>query len=102
MDIQPGTTVALEITAIPRRVAAVKTLQRLCAKDPAVSRAHRKMKADRPSLSEWIRGGKLWHHQMKSKPAAKLEKGRTFTVRATVDVLRDLETVKNCVKITQK
>lgn len=102
MDIEPGTTIALEITALPRRAASVKTLRRLCAKDPDVARVHRKMKADRPSWTEWIRGGHMWHHQMKSQPAAKLEPGRVFTIRATLDVLRDLETVKSCIKVTPR
>ena len=102
MDIKPGTTIALEITARPPRAAALKTLRRICAKDPDVRRAHDKYKADRPSWEEWIRGGHMWHHQMKSKPAAKIELGKTFTIRASVDVIRDLESVKDCVKVTPK
>jgi hypothetical protein len=102
MDIKPGTTIALEITAIPRRTASVKTLRRLCAKDPAIMRAHKKYRANRPSWEEWIRGGYLWHHQMKSQPAATIERGSVFTIRATVDVLRDLASIKGCVKVTPK
>ena len=100
MDIKPGSTIKIEITAAPRRAAALKTLQRVCAKDPDVARAHRHRKSKRPSWKEWIRGGKYWHHQMKSKPAAHIAPGKVFCVRATVDVIRDLASVGDCVKIS--
>ena len=67
---------------------------------PAVARAQRTRKANRPSWQEWIRGGKFWHHQMKSRPAVKLEPGQVYTVRASVDVIRDLESVRSFVKLT--
>ena len=100
MDATPGTTLSIEITGTPRRAAARKTLYRICAKDPAIAKAHRKQKGHRPSWTDWIRGGRFWHHQMKSKPAASLEPGKVYSVRASVDVMRDLESVKDCVKVT--
>jgi len=102
MDIPPGATVAVEIVKPPRRAAARKTLSRLCQKDPAIRRQHRRIKDKRPSRREWIRGGRYWHHQMRSKPVAELAPGRTYTIRATVDVLRELESVRDCVNITVK
>ncbi len=102
MDIEPGATVSIEITAIPRSAAALKTLNRVCAKDAAVAKVHRLMKEKRPSWQDWIRGGKYWHHQMKTKPAAKLATGKVYTVHASLDVLRDLGSVKNCVKVTKQ
>jgi len=99
MDIVPGAPVSIEIIATPRRVAARKTLARVCAKDPATAKRHRAQKAKRPSWQEWIRGGKFWHHQMKTRAAASLEPGSKYTVRATVDVMRDLESVKEFVKV---
>lgn len=102
MDIAPGTDVLIEITATPRRASAQKTLYRICQKDPAFARQHRRRKATRPSWQDWIRGGKFWHHQMKSRPPARVEPGRTYTVRASVDVIRDLESVGDCVKVSAK
>lgn len=102
MDITPGATVAIEITAPPRREAARKTLYRLCQKDPAIARQHRRQKSKRPSQRDWIRGGRYWHHQMRSKPIAKLEPGRTYTIRATLDVIRDLESVADYVNVVVK
>lgn len=99
MDIVPGAPLSIEVIAAPTRVAARKTLERICAKDPAVAKQQRLQKAKRPSWQDWIRGGKFWHHQMKSKPAASLEPGSKYVVRATVDVMRDLQSVKQFVKI---
>jgi len=100
MDITPGAIVSIEITANPRSAAVLKTLQRVCAKDAATSKKHRTMKNKRPSWQDWIRGGRFWHHQMKTKPAATIERGKVYTVRASVDVIRDLKSAKNCVKVT--
>jgi hypothetical protein len=100
MDIAPGATLLIEITAPPRRASARKTLYRVCRKDPALDKRHRRQKTKRPSWQDWIRGGKFWHHQMKSKPIAELEPGCKYTVRASVDVMRDLESVKTFVKVS--
>lgn len=100
MDVMPGTTLSIEITGTPRRAAARKTLYRICAKDPAIAKLHREQKAHRPSWRDWIRGGRFWHHQMKSRSGASLEPGKVYTVRASVDVMRDLESVKDYVKVT--
>jgi hypothetical protein len=100
MDIAPGSNVTIEITKVPRADAARKTLYRICRKDPAIARHHRRQKDKRPSWQDWIRGGRYWHHQMKSKPAASLKPGAVYTVRASVDVMRDLESVKRFVKVT--
>jgi len=102
MDIPVGAPVSIEITAPPRSEAAQKTLMRLCRKDLSVVRHHRKQQTKRPSWEEWIRGGKYWHHQMKSKPAVQIEAGQKYEIRATLDVIRDLKTVERWVKVTPK
>lgn len=99
MNIAPGAKVAVEVVATPRNEAARKTLQRLLRKDPAVVRANRHVTRKRPSLQRWRRGGKMWHHQMKSKPGVELTPGRRYTLCATVDVIRDLASVRRWVKV---
>jgi len=37
---------------------------------------------------------------MKSKPAIKLDAGERYTVNATVDVIRDLQSVERYVKVS--
>ena len=99
MEVPLGKTVTIEITKLPNADAARKTLVRLCRKDPKIERHHRAQTAKRPSWERWRRGGKMWHHQMRTKPAVKLAAGQTFRVRATLDVMRDLESVKQFVKL---
>jgi hypothetical protein len=100
MDIKPGDTITLEITSVPRKDAARKTLTRLCAKDPQIRRLDRYRKRRRPSRESWIRGGKFWHHQMKSRSAAEIERGRKYTLFASPDVLRDLQSVERWIKVS--
>lgn len=102
MDIPVGAAVSIEITAEPRSESARKTLMRLCRKDPAVMKHHRRQQSRRPSWEEWVRGGKYWHHQMKTQPAVQLAPGQKYDVRATLDVIRDLNTVQRWVKVSTK
>jgi hypothetical protein len=100
MNVTLGANVTVEVTARPRSEAARKTLLRVFGKDPAVKRLQRQRKAKRPSFEEWRRGAAFWHHQMKSRSPVKLERGSKYTVHASYDVVRDLESVAYCVKVT--
>jgi hypothetical protein len=102
MSVAPGSQIELEILRLPRRAAAVKTLTRLCAKDAEVRKAHRTRQKKRPSWQEWVRGGMMWHHQMKSVPMVTLKPGAKYAIRASVDVLRDLDSVSEYVKVSKK
>jgi hypothetical protein len=100
MDIAPGTKIRVEITASPRSEAARKTLNRVCGKDPAAMREIRRRKQHRPSLNKSRRGGRLWEHRMKSRPPVQLTPGAAYTLQATVDVIRDLQSVSRWVAVT--
>jgi hypothetical protein len=100
MDIQPGTTVKVEIAKTPTNAGATKTLYRLCRKDPEAAHRLRWTKRNRPSWQTKRRGGRWWHHQMKSKPGVSLSPGKQYSILATVDVLRDLESVERFVKVS--
>ncbi len=100
MDLTPGQTISVEITSPPRAEAARKTLVRLFRRDPAAARQHRQQKRHRPSWQTWRRGGRMWHHQMKSQPPFALTAGRKLSIVATVDVIRDLESVGRYVRVS--
>lgn len=100
MDIQPGRTVKIEITATPRNAAAEKTLIRLCRKDPQVATRNRWVDRHRPSLRTHQRGGRQWAHRMKRNTGVTVAPGQSYSVRATVDVIRDLESVARWIKVT--
>jgi hypothetical protein len=99
MDIIPGTTVTVQIEKTPRTDAARKTLVRLFRRTANLRRLQRRQKRQRPSWETWRRGGRMWHHQMKSKPPIALTPGSRFSVLATVDTIRDLHSVQRFVRI---
>ena len=101
MDIQPGSTIKLELTRRPTREAAEKTLTRLFMKDAGRKKAKEMRQRHRPSWQEWRRGGMTWHHQMKSQSPVDLSPGATYTIRGSVDVIRDLGSVAEFVKVSQ-
>ncbi len=100
MSIPLGSKIRVEVTARPSTAAGEKTLLRLFRKDAGVARHHRHQQAKRPSWERWRRGGKMWHHQMRSEPVASVRPGSSYCIRATLDVLRDLESVKRWVRVT--
>ena len=100
MDITPGQTVAIELTAAPRNAAAFKTLTRLFRRDPQVVQQQRRQSRQRPSWQQWRRGGRMWHHQMKTKPCFALTVGKQMSLRVSVDIIRDLQSVSRWVKVT--
>lgn len=100
MDIAPGKKVTIEIKATPSTPSGRKTLVRICAKDPAMRKLARSRKAKRPSWQEWQRGGRLWHHQMRSAAPVQLSPGRRYAVLATLDVIRDLASIERWVTVT--
>lgn len=99
MNVTLGSTVTVEVIKTPTNDAAEKTLIRLLRKDPAVAKHHRHQQAKRPSWEFWRRGGMSWHHQMKTQAAVSLRPGSKYTIRATVDVVRDLASVQRFVRV---
>ncbi len=99
MDIKPGQKVAVEIKKAPTGEAARKTLLRVCGKDAEVAKCHRTMKRKRPSLQMWQRGGRQWRHRMKTRSPVQLTAGAKYAVLATVDVIRDLQSVDRWVDV---
>lgn len=100
MNIQPGTNVSVQITKLPTNAAARKTLVRVCCKDPAIVIQRRRQQDRRPSHEFWRRGGNQWNHRMKTIPPVSLRVGASYAVRATLDVLRDLDSIKRFVKVS--
>jgi hypothetical protein len=100
MDVALNQNVAVEVTQAPTNAAARKTLERLFRKDPEVARKHRRQQRLRPSWQTKRRGGRLWHHQMKSPAPVPIVCGARCAIFATVDVVRDLSSVERFVKVT--
>ncbi|MEM6550900.1 MAG: hypothetical protein AAF750_02000 [Planctomycetota bacterium] len=102
-DIAPGTDVKVTITKTPTNAAAEKTLLRILHKDPAVAAEQKRLqKSRRKNEKLTVRGGRLrvWEHRQVKIASASATAGTTGTLKATVDVLRDLASVARFVDVT--
>ena len=102
-DIDPGSQVHVKITKTPTNEAARKTLRRVLNKDPDVKREHRRLEKVRASnLRHKTRGGRPWAIRVPKQYPVEGKAGESGTVLATVDVIRDLESVGPFVELEQK
>lgn len=100
INVTPGSSIRVEVTSHPTNAAATKTLARLFRRDPEMARMQRHQQRKRPSYEEWQRGNRFWHHQMKTSSPIRVEPGVSYQMRATLDVIRDLESVSRFVKVS--
>jgi hypothetical protein len=96
--IQPGTTVEVKVVQRPRSKGARSTLGRLFLRDPAI----RKERGEKKPLRLHQRGGRQWRARPKGSDVRVPELGDTCTIRASVDAIRDLSSVSDCVSVTPK
>jgi len=102
-DIAPGSMVNVTVTKRPTNEAAAKTLSRLFAKTPENRRLRGRRKDLRTNTQHSIRrGGRTWVCRLKAPRLVQPGKGDSCTIRATVDVIRDLGSVGNFVQIKSK
>ena len=96
MDIQPGSQVKITVKSAIRSAAAGKTLARLFMKDPQVQQ----VRLTRPKqVIDTMRAGRTWHHRPKGTSQQLPAVGESAKILATVDVIRDLESVAKYVDI---
>jgi hypothetical protein len=91
-QIQPGQWVNVTIKTRPRASAQVKTLVRLFEKDPTVKKERNRLRASRP-VREHRRGGRMWADRPPRLPVVQTTPGAKYRVFASLDVLRDLESL---------
>jgi len=100
-NIAPGSQVRVEIVKTPTNAAAVKTLVRVLAKDPAIAKQKKKDKLFRHrSESVKRRGGRPWEHRPQMRQPVDGKVGESGTVKATADVIRALRSVDRFVKVS--
>jgi hypothetical protein len=99
--IAVGSNVRVEIVKRPTNEAAVKTLRRVLAKDPAIAKQKKKDKVFR-NRSESVkrRGGRPWEHRPTMRQPVQAAVGESGTVKATADVLHALRSVGRFVKVS--
>ena len=100
-DIQPGAQIHLKVVHQPTSAGAAKTLARLLNKDPKMVRENRELKTilkRRFAPITW--GGRPFSGRMVKLHRHRGDLGEEGTIRASVDVLRDLGSVARFVEIT--
>lgn len=96
MNLEPGKNVTVTVTASVITPRAQKTLARLFLKDPA---RPDKRNHPRKPFSEKRRGGRWWSNYKTGTVAMPPSKGQSAKLTATVDVIRDLESVAKYVSV---
>jgi hypothetical protein len=97
-SIKPGSTVRVTIVKSVRRAAARKTLERVFMSDAAFRKpveARTRRFTDRPKR----RGGRIYT-KYATKVHPTLETGRSVTVRATPQFIKDLSSVSDFVSVS--
>ncbi len=100
-DIAPGSRINVTIVKDPTSQAATKTLVRLLSKDARVQAENDRQRKIRKRLyNPKPRGGRFYGGHVVKQHPLKGRRGESGTITATLDVLRDLESVKRFVEIT--
>ncbi len=96
MDIQPGSRVTLTVTSFIRSDSARKTLARLFVKDPEVAKLRRR--GPKP-VTDTRRAGRIWKNRPSGSIHIAPQVGESAKLLATVDVIRDLQSVSRYVEV---
>src|SRR5690242_5090504 len=93
---QPGGTVRVTINKTPTRAAAVKTLERLFMMDKTIAKPIAQRSRNFKELPK-RRGGQIWTKRP-NKVHPELSRGKSATIKATPQHLRDLKSVEEFVE----
>jgi len=99
LNLTPGRVVKITVIKNPASDKAAKTLSRIFAKDLANKRLERRRHRILGQTAEdRRRGGRLWTVKSHAPRFVQPQAGDTCSVRATVDVIHDLNSVARFVE----
>lgn len=98
-QVKPGQWVNVRITALPKSAAGRKTMIRIFEKDRRIQAERRRLSRSRPAKSH-RRGGRLWRDIPGKLNVVCTKPGTVYKVFGSVDVLRELASLQDCVEIT--
>jgi hypothetical protein len=99
-EVKPGQWINVKVTAVPKSAGGRKTMVRLFEKDRQVQTERRRL-ADSRRPESHRRGGRQWWDRPPRLAVVQTKPGTSYKVFGSVDVLRDLESLKGCVEISQ-
>jgi hypothetical protein len=94
--LTPQNTVTFTITKLPRREAQRKTIQRLMQIQPEVQKGLKALQKQRQQKDNrtYVRAGRPWTDRARATRLTRVEKGATFTLRLTPQIIPDLRSVE--------
>jgi hypothetical protein len=98
-QVKPGQWINVKVMALPKSAAGRKTMIRIFEKDQKVQLERRRLSRSR-QVQTHRRGGRLWSDRPARLQVVNTKPGTTYKVFGSVDVLRELESLKGCVEIS--
>ena len=98
IDVKPGQQVRVTISKNINRASAKKTLERLFMLDKAVAKPIERRSRNFKELPK-RRGGVIWTKRP-NKVHPSLDRGAAATIKATPQLIRDLNSVESFVDVT--
>lgn len=98
-QVKPGQWINVKITAVPKSVSGLKTMVRIFEKDREVQSERRRLARTRKPEAH-RRGGRMWWNRPPRLQTVATQPGATYKVFGSVDILRELESLKGCVEIS--
>ena len=101
LTIPPTGTVTFTVIAVPRSEGGRKTLFRLMRLQASTRRILTKLQHLRlTTLNEDTdRGGRIWINRATCSRVAFIEAGKSFTIAMTPQIMKDVESVSECLKV---
>ncbi|SRR6266498_205038 len=97
LDVKSGQSVRIKISKMIKRQSARKTLERLFMQDKSIVKAINKRSRNFIELPK-RRGGQIWTKRP-NKVHCSLDRGAEATIKATPQLIRDLNSVADFIEI---
>ncbi len=93
--IVPNSTMSFTITGRPQRPATVKTIERLMGMQTHIQTGRSRLATQRRLKDNvtYVRAGRPWVNRKRVTKLARAEKGETFTLLVTPQIVDDLRSV---------
>lgn len=98
IDVKPGQWVKVKVINHPKRDGAIKTMHRVLERDKAMQTERKRLDAARPGTYH-TRGGRPWLDKPARLKVCSLTPGAEYKIFATVQTIRDLNSVEKHVQV---
>ena len=102
LQIVQNTELTFTIVKAPRRPAARKTIERLMWMQPEVKKdfAMLQRRRKQKDIKYTMRAGRVWFDRPRATRTVRCEKGASFTLNVTPQIVNDLKSVEKYLDIT--